>query len=166
MSYDDENAWLVAIIPVVGVKLYSCVFLSDAYHPLISKDGYYLMFANSDKYEEVLSNEGYNLNEYVFGEEICVFDIPRVTHLISNETYDPDTDIVDLLNYLDDCRLDFKINYPDNYKKYLFDFCNHLTFDKEYGEFFKNNTNITRQNILDAYYWCLGAVMARTKIVI
>ncbi|MBF0293180.1 MAG: hypothetical protein HQK86_13595 [Nitrospinae bacterium] len=166
MSYADENAWIVAIIPVVGVELYSCTFLSEKPRTLISKDGYYLMFQSEDKYKEVLSNEGYNLNEYVFGENIYVFDIPRVTYLLSMEEYDPSAEIVELLNYLDDCRLDLNIDYPANFKKHLFDFCDHLTFEKEYGEFFKNNTNITRQNILDAYYWCLGSVMSRTKIVI
>ena len=52
----------------------------------------------------------------------------------------------------------------DERKNLLWKFADHLTFEKEFGQYLISNS-ISRESLIDALIWCLGAIASRSKVL-
>lgn len=95
---------------------------------------------------------------------VTVIDLTDVLWLIAHADRTKGAEIVTCLNVLLD--MVAAIGYPmrPDFKRVIYEFADHLTFTKEYGEFFSNST-ITRADVMDAVLWAVGAVAANSRVL-
>jgi len=53
---------------------------------------------------------------------------------------------------------------PSEYKRILYAFADHLTFNRELSTFFAEH-QFSRQAVLEAVTWSIGAVVSKSKLV-
>lgn len=93
-----------------------------------------------------------------------VVDIAEVLYLISHENVDNKATIINCLNTLFDLVLCTGIPMPSNYKEVLYNFADHLTFNQEFSSFLEQHS-ISRSWVRDAILWCMGAAVAKSKLL-
>lgn len=57
-----------------------------------------------------------------------------------------------------------KVQMPDEYKSALYNLADHLTFNREFGDFIKEK-GISREMITHAILWCVGAVTVNARVM-
>jgi len=95
-------------------------------------------------------------------ELVC--DIPLVVDLIKHETTDDSATILNCLNTFFDLILAIHAETPKKYKKILYDFANYLTSDTDLDAFFGKSKD-KRNEAVEAFTWCVGAIMLSSKIL-
>jgi hypothetical protein len=146
--------------------LYFCY--DDTNDRPIALDGEILFFQKPELATSVLiRSDDINKNKLIskiFQEVDMVFDIDSVLYLIEYENVDTSAEIINFLNILFDFVKFTGVGFPENYREYLYDFADHLTFDTEYESFFQKSS-MKRSLVIEALYWCLGAIFANSKII-
>ena len=93
-----------------------------------------------------------------------VADLAATLYLIENETLDDSAIILNCLNTIFDLLYTINTNLSDERKNLLWKFADHLTFEKEFGQYLISNS-ISRESLIDALIWCLGAIASRSKVL-
>jgi hypothetical protein len=91
-------------------------------------------------------------------------DISRMLNLIEVENFDSSSTILNCLNTILDLVKATKRPMPIKYKKILYKFADHLTFEREYSNFITEH-NISRVAIINAILWCFGAILLKAKVL-
>lgn len=81
-------------------------------------------------------------------------DVYKTFHLIQYKKTDKISVILNCLNIFFDLLRSSEKTLPRLYKKILFDFADHLTFNRGYAGFFKNKIN-DRIKLKKAFSWCV-----------
>ena len=90
-----------------------------------------------------------------------VCDLAETLYLIDSKDIDPSATIINFLNTLFDLVAAIDTPIPSEYKQVLYSFADHLTFNRGYGKFLTQQ-KISRSMIINAIYWCVGAVFCNT----
>ena len=94
-----------------------------------------------------------------------VCDIPETLHHIKHKDKDEAAIILNCLNTFFDLLNAVEVNLPDEYQSVLYDFADHLTFNREFTDFIAEQ-NIARNLLVDAVTWCVGAITVKAKLII
>jgi hypothetical protein len=95
-------------------------------------------------------------------ELVC--DITSAVNLIKYKTVDNSATILNCLNTFFDLLLAVNTEIPKKYKKILYDFADYLTCDTDLHIFFGKSKN-KRNKILEAFTWCIGAIILSSKVL-
>lgn len=93
-----------------------------------------------------------------------VADLATTLYLIENETLDDSAIILDCLNTIFDLLHTLNKNLSDERKNLLWKFADHLTFEKDFGQYLISNS-ISRDSLIDALIWCVGAIVSKSKVL-
>ncbi|MFM9263953.1 hypothetical protein [Tychonema sp. BBK16] len=96
-------------------------------------------------------------------DAIC--DIAETLYLLDAEDIDESDTIVNCLNTLFDLVKAILMPMPTEYKRVLYAFADHLTFEQEFASFL-NEEDIQRSEIVNAILWCVGAITAKSRLLI
>lgn len=148
-----------------SLVLYYEVARNDKNRPL-TNEGRIVFFPDPRFANDVLQMGDPAFRKYnpVQGSVDAVYDVPEVIRLVETEGFDPSATIVSFLNELLDFVEAAGFAMPEDHAKILGAFADHLTFHREYADFLKGEA-FGRVRVLDALLWCLGAVLARSKVV-
>lgn len=97
-------------------------------------------------------------------EPALIVDLAAVLFLIENETFDDSAVILNCLNTIFDLLPSAGKKLSEERKNLLWKFADHLTFEKEFGQYLAANS-ISRESIIDALTWCVGAIVTKSKIL-
>lgn len=97
-------------------------------------------------------------------EVYCVLDVAQSLYLIYEQSIDNSAEIVSFLNVLFDLLKSVSIQMPTEYKTILFKLADHLTFNREFGDFIEAE-GITRKQLIEAIQWGVGAVITKSTFV-
>jgi hypothetical protein len=97
-------------------------------------------------------------------EAVMIFDLPGTLHLVRHERQDDTATILNSLNTLLDLVYASELTIPEAYRRTLFKFADHLTFSKEYGSYLSEHS-IDRADIVNAIFWCVGAVVGSSTLL-
>jgi hypothetical protein len=134
----------------------------------IALEGEILLFQKPELAASVLMKSD-DVEKDKFKSEISqeietVHDIDSVLYLVEYENVDTSAEIINFLNILFDFVKFTGVDFPENYREYLYNFADHLTFDTEYESFFEKSS-MKRSLVIEALHWCLGLILANSKIV-
>jgi hypothetical protein len=93
-----------------------------------------------------------------------VCDIPATLNIIRRKNRDGKATILNCLNTMFDLLAAVKVQMPGECKSLLYNLADHLTFNREFGDFITEQ-NISRESITYAILWCVGALAVNAKIV-
>lgn len=91
-------------------------------------------------------------------------NLHTVIDRIAHADYDPDATIVNGINLLTDFLNVLWIPKHPDLVDILWEFADHLTFEREYGSFL-NAVPDRRQRVLDCMHWIVGSILSRSIIV-
>jgi hypothetical protein len=93
---------------------------------------------------------------------IC--DVPATLNIIGRKNRDNKAVILNCLNTTFDLLGAVKVQMPDEYKSVLYDLADHLTFNRDFGDFLTKQ-GMSRESITHAILWCVGAVTVNARIM-
>jgi hypothetical protein len=168
---EDQHIYLVGLIIASDSdepNLYALYVCYDENDRPISLDDEILLFQKPELAASVLMKSD-DIDKEKFTGEVSrevsmVCDINSVLYLVEYENVDTSAEIINFLNILFDFVKFTDVAFPENYRECLYDFADHLTFDTEYESFFQKNL-VERSLIIEALHWCLGLILANSKIV-
>jgi hypothetical protein len=158
-----DHLWLIAInfnsqMDDYGDLLYMLFTNGENDEPL-SFNNKICVFTES-AFKKILNGIGYNFTVSELLNEIdLIYDIAKVNELILKKNIDNGSYLINWINISLDMLNSINIVLPDQYKKELYDFANHMTFHRKFGSYFKVN-NVSREVIADAIYWINGAIFS------
>lgn len=91
-------------------------------------------------------------------------DVAGMLYTISQEDLDESVTIVNCLNVTFDLIGALEIRMPDEYRKALYEFADHLTFDREFASYLREQ-GVHRETIINAFLWCLGAIALKSQLI-
>lgn len=97
-------------------------------------------------------------------DETYVFDMEDILSALVQDAPAPPALIVEFLNLLLDLVDASGVPIPPSYKRALYMFANHMTFDGDLSKFFKNE-RVSCSTIVNAVYWAIGAVASRSIVL-
>lgn len=167
-SIHEKTLWLVGfrINPDnVDPEIYTLMVINDKDRPLVV-DGQILLFSKPDLADKALSFAESDVKRLgPAPKEIdLVCDVAQMMHLIESEKIDPSAFILNCLNTLFDLINVSSFTMPAEYKRILYKFADHLTFNKEF-ESFLIKEDISREAIFNAIFWCIGIVATKAKLL-
>ncbi len=165
---NQQKPWLIgfSINPdTVSPELYTLFFPGEVDKPLLSEN--YLIFFNTPELATkafALSDNAKQNFELPSSEVDLVCDIAQSLYLISEADVDSSATILNCLNILLDLVKAIKLPMPPEYQTVLHAFADYLTFSRELSIFFATSS-ISRSAITNAFIWCIGAVVSKSKLV-
>ena len=96
-------------------------------------------------------------------DAIC--DLAETLYLLDAENVDESDAILDCLNALFHLVKATLIPMPTEYKRMLYAFADYLNFEQEFDSFFVEE-DMQRSEIVNAILWCVGAISAKSKLLI
>ena len=153
-------------------QLYTLYFCSDGrdnpiveYDRPILHDGKIVFFTTLDLAQSAfrLAEAELGYLEPNFEKVTMICDIAFILYMVYCQDFDDSATIVHSLNLIFDLVKATRLTMPEQYKKALYKFAGHLTFDKEYASFFTEN-DIAR-TLIEAVLWCVGAIVCKSKIL-
>ena len=97
-------------------------------------------------------------------DETYIFDMTEISQMIAREARDDTAMLVDFLNVLFDLVSATGIGLPSDYQRILFALANHMTVEREFASFLTHE-QISRDQIRDAIFWCIGGIASRVIIL-
>jgi len=97
-------------------------------------------------------------------ELTVVYDYAQALYHLATRSRDESAFIVNVVNNLLDLLKAASIGIPQPYKGDLHALADHLTFDRDYGDFLKAN-ELSRGDLIEAVQWGLGAAMTKAMFV-
>jgi hypothetical protein len=108
----------------------------------------------------VLHNIGVPLLPAQLQHEVALtYNLDNVIDLIKNRSIDKKAKLINFINVHLDMIAAININLPDDYKRVLYPFADHLTFNKRYDYFLKKN-GVNRETLLEIILWINGVVFS------
>lgn len=149
----------------VQPELYT-LLLSDGEDQPVLIDGEIAMFGKPSLASKAMELAG--IDDARLGppprEPDLVCDLAETLYLIHSEDVDQSASILNVLNTLLDLVAATRIPIPPESRRILHALADHLTFAREFGEFIDQDS-ITRSAVKDALLWCVGAVVAKARIL-
>ena len=71
---------------------------------------------------------------------------------------------MDFINLMTDMLSTVGSEIAPVWRKGLYDFADHLTFDRDYGKFFQEGVN-SREIVKDGLLWCIGTVAVNSTLL-
>lgn len=164
----EKTLWLIGfrIDPDnVNPQLYTLMIINEKDHPIIV-DKQILFFTKprlADKALELADPDIRKLGPAPKKVDL-VCDIAQMLHLVESKKVDPSAFILNCLNTLFDLIRAWKYPMPPEYKRILHKFAGHLTFEKEF-ESFLIKEGISREEIFNALFWCIGVIVSKAKFI-
>jgi hypothetical protein len=130
-------------------------------------EGYVVFFSESELAVRALELCGIDIENFdsLPKESDLDCDVARSLYLVSSEDIDSSATLINFLNVLLDLVKATQMLMPEEYKRLLYEFSDHLTFHRELSTFFTQR-NVTRSTITDAILWCIGAVVSKSKLIV
>jgi hypothetical protein len=97
-------------------------------------------------------------------DETYIYDLNEVYALIAREARDDSALLVQFLNVLLDLLAATRMELPPYYREALFKFANHMTIEREFASFLEHE-GISREQVRDGIFWCIGAIASRLTIL-
>lgn len=97
-------------------------------------------------------------------EIYLVLDFAKAFHLLSEQSRDEKSCVLNIINTLLDMLKATSITIPAMYREDLHQLADHLTFSPDFGTFIKNE-QLGRAELIEALQWALGAVMTRATFL-
>lgn len=98
-------------------------------------------------------------------QEVALVCTPKeMLRLVEDETIDETAEILNNLNTFFDLLAAVKIPLPENYKRMLYDFADHLTFEREFGTFLEEQ-QIERSALREAMEWLIDTVFSNSRVL-
>ncbi|MBD3885860.1 hypothetical protein IFO70_29550 [Phormidium tenue FACHB-886] len=146
-------------------QVYTLFICNDENQPIVV-DEQIVFFSNPELASKALELYGANVGQYnsIPKDVDLVCDLATMLYLITSEDTDPSAIIVNCLNTFDDLVKATELQVPNEYKKVLNAFADHLTFDQEFANFLTQQ-NISRSVIIDGVLWCVGAILVKARIL-
>jgi len=148
-----------------GPNIYSLFIYGDQDIPVIA-EGQILLFVKPELVFRAFELGDANIKR--LGPPVqnvyLVCDIVEALNLIKNEPLDTSAVILNCLNTMFDLVQASGIRMPSEYRQILYEFADHLTFEREYESYIIQK-NIQRESIVDAILWCIGAIVTRARIL-
>lgn len=94
----------------------------------------------------------------------AVFDIAGALYIFESKDEAPDGTALDCINAMLDFLALIEDVIPSGYRSIMEKLADHLTFNREFSDFL-HEQSISRKDIVDAFFWCIGAIVCRTKIL-
>jgi hypothetical protein len=168
-SNDSGSMWLVGfrIDPNYPEPDFYTILLQDRSDQPILHQGQIIFFADFNDRQlalELDSEFAKIQNQTAPGELYLVYDIANVLYLVSNESRDESASIVNFLNVLFDMLKSVSVSIPSRYKTVLYQVADHLTFDKDFGDFLEAE-GIARTEVVEAIQWGIGSVITKSTFV-
>lgn len=164
-------------LEIVGFKInyesemldFYCIMATNFQGPdyFVSYDKHPICFTNIDFAEEAfqLASPADVLGLKPPSKSIALqVDLPQALLLLKTQDTDVSDTIINVLNTFFDLVNATEHLLPTHYKKHLFAFADHLTFDKNYAHFFSEN-DVQRSEIADGILWMIGAITSSMKIL-
>jgi hypothetical protein len=147
------------------IDFYTIIFYGDNDRPIMKNDRI-LFFTKLKFVPEIIENGLPETKNLMLSSRQASFicDLKEALRLIENEDIDNFATIIDSLNMIFDLVRSTKLNFPDQYKKALFLFADHLTFDRSISDFFEQ-TKLSRTLMIDGILWCIGAIFSKSIVV-
>jgi hypothetical protein len=160
---EDGGLWLIGFRTSLEADManFYVLFIHNAKDRPLQVNGKIVLFDNPSLAPRALAQAEPAVRELGPAPEdpdlIC--DVVESLRLIGAENMDPSATIINFLNVLLDMVAATKVPVPPGHKRALWSFADHLTFQREYGDFF-GEANVTRDDVQRAVLWCLDTVMA------
>ena len=169
MENTSDKIWLVGfrIDPnYIQADFYTILLESRDDQP-ISHQEQIILFSDSKYAQIALEFDSHysELTTQIAPQDIyCILDFAQMFYLMTYENNDESGCIVNCLNVLFDMLKCASIEIPKPYKDILFKIADHLTFEKELYQYLNCN-EITRNQVVIATQWALGAVISRATFI-
>jgi hypothetical protein len=160
---EDRGLWLIGFrtSPEADTANFYVLFIHNAKDRPLQVNGKIVLFDNPSLAPRALAQTEPAVRELGPAPEdpdlIC--DVAESLRLIAAENRDPSATILNFLNVLLDMVAATNVPLPPGHKRALWSFADHLTFQREYGDFFRE-TKVTRDDVERAVLWGLNTVMA------
>lgn len=159
-----KDYWINKVVPnhsEINVELFLIFFTGETDRPLVVNNR--VCFFSREVFLEMLNNIGISISSKKLDIEIdYLVDMNKVLKLISFNSLDRDATLVISINTLLDMFYPLNIKLPNEYKHVLYSFANHLSFNKRYGSFFKEN-DISRIDLVNAITWLSGTILLNSS---
>lgn len=142
-----ENFYIIKIIFDSANDIYYIV-IGDKYRPL-TYNGNLISF-NLANLNNILKPLGYEETFYD-GQEDVSCDLNECKETIMNENIDKNSHLLNTINMIDDVLLAINNHVDEDTKRILYDFANHITFDKEFEVGFIQTTGLNRNTLLNCF---------------
>ncbi len=168
MENTSEELWLIGFLidpDSESPDLYTLFFPGEVDEPLVVED-YIVFFVKPETAAKALkiSDKNETLINSLPKEVDLICEVAGSLYIINYQDIDPDATIVNFLNILLDLIKATGLPMPEDYRRILYTFADHLTFNREVAAFFTDE-QISRTEITDAILWCIGAVVSKSKLV-
>jgi|JFJP01.1.fsa_nt_gi hypothetical protein len=164
-----EHLWLIGFSldpDTASPDFYTLIFPGDRDEPL-QNEGYLIFFSDPKLASHALTfaQNDYNPTIHLLPNEIdAVYDVAQTLYLLNQAEIDNEAAIVNCLNIMFDLVRATTLPMPPEYKRLLYALADHLTFERELTPFFEQQ-QITRQSVIDAFIWCMGAIASKFKLI-
>ena len=172
MQHQSQDTYLYVIGFKISRKstqvLYTLYLCGNIDQELIArdKDSNLLFCQKLENLQDLIEHTEPELASYPVysGEPYITYDFQQVLKLVSSENIDDNAAIINLLNVLFDMVDTASIQMPIHIREILYPLQGHTTFHTNIVTFY-DTTGISRQQTIDALYWCLGAVCSKMVII-
>lgn len=146
-------------------EIYTLFIYGEQERPLVA-DGYIVFFSQPDLAISALKLCKIDTSQLGMPptEVALLCDIAEMLHLIRYKDIDDSATILNCLNTVFDLVKATLLPLPNDYKRVLYSFADHLTFEQEFASFLTQH-EIERSMIENAIMWCMGAVMSKSKLL-
>lgn len=169
VDYEIDKRWIIGFTNIHDKAkpiLYTIIFEGYNYYPIMTKDGFIIFYKNYYDTLKEYNKHGkidVSVNRVRSQKDVIKYNVAKALYLIEKYNYDKNVEILDIINIFDDLLIAINMEVPSIYKKELYAFADHLTFSKSYGAYFKKK-GTNRELIINAIYWCVGAMACRSVI--
>jgi hypothetical protein len=147
-----------------GPQLYTLLAVGGENERPLTADEHILFFSHPGLASSALALDVNLANLGPAPVEIETFcDVAEALYRVNSQDADPDGVILDCLLVFDDLVRATKLQMPDRYQAILTELAGRLTEGKTLKVIFTNTS--LREHVEDALLWCVGAVVAKARLV-
>lgn len=147
-----------------GPQFYTLLAVGgDVERPPVA-DGRLLFFARPELASKVLAMDTELAKLGPAPPEMDTFcDVAEALHLVNSQDVDPEGVVLECLLIFDDLVRATRLHMPDRYQGLLTELAARLTERTTLRQIFSNAA--LREHVEDALLWCLGAIVAKSRII-
>lgn len=150
-----------------GADVY-CLLLESRDECPVTREGYTIFFKDVSSAGAALRMDDDETVRTMVPPSVIhhIYDLAELLYLISSEDekIDSQGEIVNCLNVIFDLVKATELPLSEDYKRVLYAFADHMTFDSDFGQFLRES-GVTRTQIRDGILWMIGAVVSRSKLI-
>ncbi|MES2109354.1 MAG: hypothetical protein V4577_11425 [Bacteroidota bacterium] len=160
-----EDIWIAEFIfdqSETAIKLYVIFLTGETDKPILSKDK--ICFYSRNAILTKLASLGFSVLSDKLDDEIALsYDVSKVMDLILFRSIDNEASLINAINTLLDMIKAINMNLSEEYRTILYLFADHLTFNRRYGKFLKEN-KISSDVLKDIFYWINGLILSNMVV--